>query len=201
MSVTHVLGPSRFHNFHNFTLDTTLCDSPTKGLDSSIISSIPIFVYDKEKFGLECVICLSVFEENEIGRNLPKCGHAFHVECIDMWLNSHSNCPICRAPVVCDKKVGQVAVVNALGDGVVLQEGSGELSEMVAGDVGSVGDAVLEIIIEGPGSENVAMNDSLSASSSSLSSSPVGCSLKRMMSRNRSERKVFPSSNANELDA
>lgn len=52
------------------------------------------------KLGLECVICLSPYEDNEVGRNLPKCGHGFHVDCIDMWLHSHSNCPICRAPVL-----------------------------------------------------------------------------------------------------
>ena len=27
---------------------------------------------------------------------LPNCKHMFHVECIDMWLNSNTTCPICR---------------------------------------------------------------------------------------------------------
>ncbi|KAH7511236.1 hypothetical protein FEM48_ZijujUnG0031800 [Ziziphus jujuba var. spinosa] len=28
--------------------------------------------------------------------------HAFHVQCIDAWFQSHSNCPLCRAPVRSD---------------------------------------------------------------------------------------------------
>ncbi|KAE9584943.1 putative transcription factor C2H2 family [Lupinus albus] len=36
----------------------------------------------------------------EIIRLLPKCHHAFHLPCIDTWLASHTNCPMCRAPIV-----------------------------------------------------------------------------------------------------
>ncbi|KAG5238582.1 RING-H2 finger protein [Salix suchowensis] len=89
VTASHVLRPSRFHHLHNFTIDTTFSPSTSKGLDTSVISSIPLFVYKAEecKQGLECVICLSPFEENEAGRSLTKCGHGFHVECIDTWLN------------------------------------------------------------------------------------------------------------------
>ncbi|KAJ6717871.1 RING-H2 FINGER PROTEIN ATL52-LIKE [Salix purpurea] len=43
-----------------------------------------------------CAICLSEFEEGEELRILPECLHSYHVECIDMWLHSHTNCPMCR---------------------------------------------------------------------------------------------------------
>ncbi|XP_056166916.1 RING-H2 finger protein ATL52-like [Syzygium oleosum] len=46
----------------------------------------------------ECAVCLSVFEEGEEVRQLPRCKHSFHVSCIDMWLYSHSDCPLCRSP-------------------------------------------------------------------------------------------------------
>ncbi|KAM7257596.1 hypothetical protein ACFE04_013337 [Oxalis oulophora] len=88
--------------FHNFTPSTTtLVDTTivTKGLDPSQISSIPLFVYNYKADSLDldyCVICLTSFEDKEIGKKLPKCEHSFHVECIDMWLHSHSNCPLCR---------------------------------------------------------------------------------------------------------
>ncbi|KAG5237596.1 RING-H2 finger protein [Salix suchowensis] len=36
------------------------------------------------------------FEEGEELRILPECLHSYHVECIDMWLHSHTNCPMCR---------------------------------------------------------------------------------------------------------
>ncbi|XP_065879472.1 uncharacterized protein [Euphorbia lathyris] len=93
--------------------------SKSKGLDPSLIASIPLFVFQEEEHekSLECVICLSVFEENEIGRRLKKCGHGFHVECIDMWLNSHLNCPICRAPAAefIDKEEDQIAIDQISG--------------------------------------------------------------------------------------
>nr|GEU57478.1 photosystem II PsbX [Tanacetum cinerariifolium] len=49
---------------------------------------------------IECSVCLSVFEEGEEVRKLPRCNHSFHASCIDMWLYSHFDCPLCRAPVV-----------------------------------------------------------------------------------------------------
>ncbi|XP_048431207.1 RING-H2 finger protein ATL16-like [Pyrus x bretschneideri] len=29
----------------------------------------------------------------------PACKRSFHAPCIDMWLNSHSDCPLCRTPL------------------------------------------------------------------------------------------------------
>jgi hypothetical protein len=45
--------------------------------------------------GLECAVCLSRFEDADILRLLPKCKHAFHLDCVDTWLISHSTCPLC----------------------------------------------------------------------------------------------------------
>lgn len=47
----------------------------------------------------ECSVCLSVYEEGEDVRKLPRCKHSFHAVCIDMWLYSHFDCPICRTSV------------------------------------------------------------------------------------------------------
>ncbi|KAH6556914.1 hypothetical protein KP509_1Z148200 [Ceratopteris richardii] len=44
----------------------------------------------------ECAVCLNPFQEKERVRILPTCEHLFHVSCIDMWLQSHANCPVCR---------------------------------------------------------------------------------------------------------
>lgn len=77
-----------------------------RGLEPSIIeSSYPKFSYlgpeTKVEAGVkmmgECVVCLGPFEENEALRLLPKCGHVFHAECVDIWLGSHATCPFCRA--------------------------------------------------------------------------------------------------------
>ncbi|XP_059275698.1 RING-H2 finger protein ATL52-like [Lycium ferocissimum] len=75
----------------------------TTGLDESLIKSIRVFKYKKGSGlaeGTDCSVCLSEFQEDESLRLLPKCSHAFHVMCIDTWLKSHSNCPLCRANIV-----------------------------------------------------------------------------------------------------
>ncbi|KAM7527652.1 hypothetical protein LguiB_031062 [Lonicera macranthoides] len=190
--VPHVLGT----RFHSFTIDTTLSSIPSKGLDSSLIASLPLFMFKKDNYKpgseTECVICLSVFEEEEVGRKLPNCGHVFHVECIDMWLHSHSTCPVCRDPVVYEDD-------KFKGDDLRGNENSVELT----GGIMENGESTLEIVVGVPSleSENVVVNGgSLSAcsSSSSLSSqsSALSGSLKRILSRNnRSENKIHPSSN------
>ncbi|WCJ29478.1 RING/U-box superfamily protein [Euphorbia peplus] len=69
------------------------------GIDRTVIDSLPFFRFSSlkgSKEGLECAVCLSKFEDTEILRFLPKCKHAFHVSCIDQWLESHSSCPLCR---------------------------------------------------------------------------------------------------------
>lgn len=74
----------------------------TNGLDEALIKSITVCKYKKGDGlveGTDCSVCLSEFQEDENLRLLPKCSHAFHLPCIDMWLKSHSNCPLCRASV------------------------------------------------------------------------------------------------------
>ncbi|MBA0627325.1 hypothetical protein Godav_004851 [Gossypium davidsonii] len=73
-------------------------------MDISIIKTIPTLIYsDIAKASnftpLTCVVCLSEFKNDEKARVLPNCNHAFHVDYIDMWFYTHSNCPLCRAPV------------------------------------------------------------------------------------------------------
>ncbi|XP_038709883.1 RING-H2 finger protein ATL52-like [Tripterygium wilfordii] len=75
----------------------------TIGLQPSVISSIAVCKYKRGEGlveGTDCSVCLNEFEEDETLRLLPKCSHAFHIPCIDTWLRSHTNCPMCRAPIV-----------------------------------------------------------------------------------------------------
>ncbi|XP_057788343.1 RING-H2 finger protein ATL65 [Salvia miltiorrhiza] len=69
------------------------------GLDESIIKGIPLSVYTRKSGFYDCAVCLLEFEENDYVRTLPVCSHAFHVDCIDIWLRSHANCPLCRAGI------------------------------------------------------------------------------------------------------
>ncbi|KAI4316116.1 hypothetical protein L6164_024128 [Bauhinia variegata] len=76
--------------------------SRNSGIDKRVIEALPIFKFSSlkgSKGGLECAVCLSKFEDTEVLRLLPKCKHAFHMNCIDKWLEGHSSCPICRCRV------------------------------------------------------------------------------------------------------
>ncbi|CAN6237714.1 unnamed protein product [Urochloa humidicola] len=46
-----------------------------------------------------CSVCLEDVRGGEMVRQVPACGHVFHVGCIDMWLHSHRTCPMCRCVV------------------------------------------------------------------------------------------------------
>lgn len=82
-------------NFHELIRSR----SRFSGIDLVVIDSLPFFRFSSlkgSKEGLECAVCISRFEDTEILRLLPKCKHAFHKNCIDQWLQSHSSCPLCR---------------------------------------------------------------------------------------------------------
>ncbi|CAI9771452.1 unnamed protein product [Fraxinus pennsylvanica] len=70
-----------------------------KGLKKKALKSLPKLIYGEDERAeklSDCAICLAEFAAGEEVRVLPKCGHCFHVECVDTWLGSHSSCPSCR---------------------------------------------------------------------------------------------------------
>ncbi|KAK3038527.1 hypothetical protein RJ639_029327 [Escallonia herrerae] len=58
----------------------------------------------------ECPVCLSAFVAGEELRLLNSCEHVFHAPCINAWLSSHSNCPVCRAIVIVGRRSKRPAV-------------------------------------------------------------------------------------------
>ncbi|PRQ48573.1 putative transcription factor C2H2 family [Rosa chinensis] len=110
---------------HGPVLDHPIWYIHTVGLSQALIDSITVCRYRKDEGlieGTDCSVCLSEFEEDESLRLLPKCSHAFHIPCIDTWLRSHKNCPLCRAPIVCGAASDQVGVPDSIASG----SGSGE---------------------------------------------------------------------------
>ncbi|KAL5753376.1 hypothetical protein ACOSQ2_023883 [Xanthoceras sorbifolium] len=96
---------------HGPALDHPFWYINTVGLPQSAIDSITVFKYKKDEGlieGTDCSVCLCEFQEDDNLRLLPKCSHAFHIPCIDTWLRSHKNCPLCRAPVISDISAAQV---------------------------------------------------------------------------------------------
>ncbi|KAL2338767.1 hypothetical protein Fmac_013213 [Flemingia macrophylla] len=89
--------------FVEVVMDSSIDAYNNSQSNSNLLSS---FKYKKKESGkegvgddYECPVCLSAFEEGEEVRKLPQCKHSFHAACIDMWLYSHVDCPICRTPV------------------------------------------------------------------------------------------------------
>ncbi|KAJ8564472.1 hypothetical protein K7X08_000932 [Anisodus acutangulus] len=95
---------SSVHNSTNLHIQDGLFRSVSRssGIDKTVVESLPFFRFSLlrgSKQGLECSVCLSKFEDIEILRLLPMCKHAFHINCIDQWLEKHSTCPLCRHKV------------------------------------------------------------------------------------------------------
>ncbi|KAL3754267.1 hypothetical protein ACJRO7_001495 [Eucalyptus globulus] len=45
-----------------------------------------------------CTVCMNCLQESDQVRELCYCAHAFHLECLDAWIDQgHDTCPICRA--------------------------------------------------------------------------------------------------------
>ncbi|XP_047149635.1 RING-H2 finger protein ATL79-like [Vigna umbellata] len=68
--------------------------------EPAFVAAIPTLSFNHEAFvstgSTQCVIFLAEYKEKEVLRIIPKCGHTFHLSCIDMWLRKQSTCPVCR---------------------------------------------------------------------------------------------------------
>ena len=55
---------------------------------------------ESNKKGYQCPICLKEFiassDSTLAAIQLPGCKHSFHSECLRLWLERTSNCPLCR---------------------------------------------------------------------------------------------------------
>lgn len=107
------------------------------GVDQSFIDTLPVFLY-KAIIGLkdpfDCAVCLCEFDGDDKLRLLPKCSHAFHIECIDTWLLSHSTCPLCRSSLLPD-----FSPTNSCSPIVLVLESGSESSREIAPDRGELG--------------------------------------------------------------
>ena len=74
------------------------------GLDEATLDKYPKLIYAQAKLHKNkanstascCSICLADYKDTDVLRDLPDCGHLFHLECVDSWLKLHATCPVCR---------------------------------------------------------------------------------------------------------
>lgn len=80
--------------------DLSLLERGLHGLEPAMVANFPTKKFSDEFFSsgedTQCTVCLAEYQEKDILRILPYCGHAFHITCIDIWLQHHTTCPICR---------------------------------------------------------------------------------------------------------
>jgi hypothetical protein len=124
---------------------------PPKGLKKKAIAALPTVSFaaasppstsspDSAAAGWcsspECAICLAEFADGESVRVLPRCGHGFHVACVDAWLRTCATCPSCRAAIIAVEPAKTVLAPTVVV--VVAGGGSrcGRCGEVAAPDTG-----------------------------------------------------------------
>ena len=81
----HNLTYEHMVNFENVVVKSTLED----------INKHSTIIVNNNPNHCRCVVCLNSITTNNIVRKI-KCGHSFHIKCIDKWLETHNTCPICK---------------------------------------------------------------------------------------------------------
>ncbi|KAK9930380.1 hypothetical protein M0R45_027419 [Rubus argutus] len=80
-----------------FLIETTDLHSPNQAAETkSFLERIKLII----QYGSSLPLVAAINHKLDHGMLLPKCSHAFHINCIDTWLRSHTNCPLCRAYIV-----------------------------------------------------------------------------------------------------
>ncbi|XP_027343873.1 RING-H2 finger protein ATL40-like [Abrus precatorius] len=150
-------------------------EPPNTGLDPTLINALPVSPFkQQQQHVLECAVCLSVLEDGEMLRLLPNCKHSFHVACIDTWLASHSTCPICRTkaePLRLEPQPREGPAHGVPPSAPLLFEP-----------------------IEGTSDGTLNGSPKINASNSRLSS------FRRILSRERSSRRIQPSTHDDDID-
>ena len=87
-----------FRNFHQFQIRSIPNNVLTTLQVLSSTDGVSVYHLKKNsivflKNNVECSICYE--NDKSIIRRL-KCGHEFHLDCIDLWLSGKKTCPICR---------------------------------------------------------------------------------------------------------
>ncbi|XP_049931915.1 putative RING-H2 finger protein ATL50 isoform X2 [Nymphaea colorata] len=73
-------------------------------LEEVIVAKFPTTNFNSDDFPskeyAQCSICLAgQYQGRDVLKTMPKCGHAFHVACIDTWLLKKSTCLVCGLPL------------------------------------------------------------------------------------------------------
>ncbi|CAN6697555.1 unnamed protein product [Malus baccata var. baccata] len=80
--------------------DLSILERGLHGVEPVVVAKFPTKKYSDAFFSAsedaQCTVCLAEYHGDDVLRILPYCEHSFHVTCIDIWLQQHSTCPVCR---------------------------------------------------------------------------------------------------------
>ncbi|KAL1817331.1 hypothetical protein DCAR_0521760 [Daucus carota subsp. sativus] len=80
--------------------DLSILERGLHGLEPLVVANFPTKKYSDQFFSsaedTQCTVCIAEYQPEDTLRILPFCGHSFHANCIDIWLQQHSTCPVCR---------------------------------------------------------------------------------------------------------
>ncbi|CAH8282622.1 unnamed protein product [Eruca vesicaria subsp. sativa] len=111
------------------------------GLTKELREMLPIVIFN-ESYTIndsQCSVCLGDYQANEKLQQIPPCGHTFHMDCIDLWLTSHTTCPLCRLSLIPESSLDRSqqnpetvsSISNSDGGGASAQPESQSVSEIV----------------------------------------------------------------------
>ena len=88
--------PTTFNN--NINLDAFMQPVVVRPTDEQIAASTTVgnLASDQEQ---SCAICQDVLRPEQQGRKVNRCGHWFHLDCIDTWFETNPRCPLCREDI------------------------------------------------------------------------------------------------------
>ncbi|KAL2326529.1 hypothetical protein Fmac_025587 [Flemingia macrophylla] len=93
------LRPTTLHWITHFPLSRNPNHNPNAtGLNKQLREMLPVIVYN-QSFSVkdtQCSVCLLEYQPEDRLQQIPACGHSFHMSCIDLWLATHTTCPLCR---------------------------------------------------------------------------------------------------------
>ncbi|KMZ64593.1 RING finger protein [Zostera marina] len=101
-SINHPGAAEYYYYYSSGASSANYYFSSPYGLGESVIKALPVTIFSSSKgknIYRDCAVCLLDFEDDDTLRTLPICSHVFHMDCIDVWLRSHANCPLCRSLV------------------------------------------------------------------------------------------------------
>ncbi|KAF6137306.1 hypothetical protein GIB67_036343 [Kingdonia uniflora] len=99
------MSPNLAHTPGKLTYVTSSSSKLHDYILCSIFKAFPTKKFSDECFSsnedAQCTVCLCEYQEKDILPIFPHCSHSFHVSCINIWLQQHTTCPVCRI-FLCD---------------------------------------------------------------------------------------------------